>query len=108
MAQSTRGNLLNISKNSRPLCAVMTLNLPLSSTNLRAESACSGSGSTTSKVGRTMLFDIPDVEELGVAGGGDGTPILARGAVQRRTDLGLPFRQFAQGHFESGAVGEPV
>src|SRR5690348_5297339 len=71
-----------------------------SSTKLISQSRANHAG--------VLLRDVPDVEELAIAGGGHGALGFAGGAIQRRAHFRLAVGQLAQGHFESGTLGEPV
>src|SRR5690348_2588391 len=55
-----------------------------------------------------LLRDVPDVEELAVAGGGHGAFGFAGGAIQRRAHFRLALGQLAEGYFQSGALFQPV
>src|ERR1051326_5228652 len=49
---------------------------------------------------QSLRVRVPDVEELIVGGGGDRAVELARGAVQRRTDIDLGVGQRGEGDLE--------
>ena len=58
--------------------------------------------------GLTVFFGLPDVEELGVAGGGDGEVMLSGGAAEGGADVFLGVGELGEGNFERGAFFELV
>ena len=65
-----------------------------------------GAARDTGEEGSVGELGLPDVEELVIAGGGDGDFLLAGGAAEGGADVFFGVGEFGEGDFECGAFGE--